>query len=89
VRENCGGDSDVATAAFALVYSPWKAGRRMLGEGEAKTRAPGGLERFRGEEDALLLENGFEPAGSDDLWVKERVCYGRVAALQVTRRRDS
>jgi hypothetical protein len=89
VREDCGGDSDVAEVAFALVYSPWIAGSRLLGEGEAKTGATNGFESLREKEDALLLEDGFELAGSDDLWVKERVCYGREAALQVARRRDS
>jgi hypothetical protein len=61
----------------------------MLGEGEAKTAAmTDGLERLREEEAALLLENGFEPGGSNGLlWVKEGVCYGREAALQVAHSR--
>ena len=60
----------------------------MVGEGEAKTAAmTDGLERLREEEAALLLEDGFELAGSDGLlWLKECVCYGREAALQTVRR---
>jgi hypothetical protein len=46
------------------------------------------LKELREEENALLLENGFEPVGRNELlWVKECVCYGREAALQVARRR--
>jgi hypothetical protein len=52
---------------------------------DAKSEAPGGLERLRKEEDALLLEHGFELEGSD-LCVKDGVCFGREAALQQARR---
>ena len=52
------------------------------------TGSPDKLKKRQEEENALLLENGFEPVGSNDLlWVKECVCYGREAALQVARRR--
>ena len=58
----------------------------MWTEGEAETSAPTGFERLQEEEDALLFEGGFEPAGSSDLlWVKDGVCYGREAALQTVR----
>ena len=36
----------------------------MLGEGEAETGVTNGFERLREEEDALLVENGFEPVGT-------------------------
>jgi hypothetical protein len=58
----------------------------MWAEGEAETSAPIGFERLQEEEDALLFEGGFEPAGSVLLWVKDGVCYGREAALQTARR---
>jgi hypothetical protein len=56
-----------------------------LAERELETTgSPDKLKELRKEENALLLENGFEPVGSNDLlWVKECVCYGREAALQV------
>ena len=58
----------------------------MWAKGEAETRTSKGFERLRKEEDALLFEGGFEPAGSSDLlWVKDGVCYGREAALQTVR----
>ena len=59
----------------------------MLGEGDTKTAAmTDGLEKLREEEAALLLEDGFEAAGSNDLlWVKDGVCYGKEAALQTVR----
>ena len=58
-----------------------------MGEGEAKTAAmTDGLERLREAEDAVLLKEGYEPVESG-LWVKECVCYGREAALQVARPR--
>jgi hypothetical protein len=43
-----------------------------------------GFERLREEENAVLIEAGFKPAGGTDLWHKGAVCYGRVAALQNT-----
>jgi hypothetical protein len=42
--------------------------------------------RLREEEDALLLEDGFEPVESGLLWLKECVYYGREAALQEARK---
>jgi uncharacterized protein YoaH (UPF0181 family) len=45
-----------------------------------------GSERFREEENAVLVEAGFKPAGGTDLWHKGAVCYGRLAALQNVRR---
>ena len=41
----------------------------MLGEGEAETGVTNGFERLREEEDALLVENGFEPVGNN-LWIR-------------------
>jgi hypothetical protein len=60
-----------------------------LAEAELKTTGPPDkLKELREEENALLLENGFEPVGSNDLlWLKECVCYGREAALQEACRR--
>ncbi len=57
----------------------------MRREREARTGPKGGFERLREEENAVLVEAGFEPAGSD-LWEKDGVCYGREAALQYARR---
>jgi hypothetical protein len=58
------------------------------GESEETTRMADELKKRREEENALLLEDGFEPVGRNDLlWLKESVCYGREAALQVARRR--
>lgn len=57
-----------------------------MGEGGAKTGARDGFNEVREEENALLIEEGFELAGSDLLWVKECVCYGREAALQTAHR---
>ncbi len=57
----------------------------MSSEGEARTGATDGFEKLREEENAVLVEAGFEPAGSD-LWEKDGVCYGREAALQYARR---
>ncbi len=45
-----------------------------------------GFERLREEENAVLIEAGFKPAGGTDLWQKGAVCYGRDAALQNVRR---
>ena len=60
----------------------------MAERGSENTGATDKLRELRKEENALLLENGFEPVGSNDLlWVKECVCYGREAALQEARRR--
>ena len=42
----------------------------MLGEGEAETRVTDEFERLREEEDALLVENGFEPVGNN-VWIKD------------------
>lgn len=54
------------------------------GESEETTRMADKLKKRQEAENALLLENGFESVGSNDLlWVKESVCYGREAALQV------
>jgi hypothetical protein len=56
------------------------------GESEETTRMADKLNKPQEaeNENALLLENGFESVGSNDLlWVKESVCYGREAALQV------
>ena len=60
-----------------------------MAERESETTgSPDKLKELREEENALLLENGFEPVGSNDLlWVKVCVCYGREATLQVARRR--
>jgi hypothetical protein len=58
----------------------------MWAEGEAETSAPIGFERLQEEEDALLFEGGFEPAGSTLLWERDGVYYGREAALQTVRR---
>ena len=53
----------------------------MLGEGEAETGVMDEFERLREEEDALLVENGFEPVESN-LWMKDGVYYGKKTALQ-------
>jgi hypothetical protein len=45
-----------------------------------------GFERFREEENAVLVEDDFKSAGGTDLWQKGAVCYGREAALQNARR---
>jgi hypothetical protein len=37
--------------------------------------------KFRKEQDALLLAEGFEPAGSG-LWIRDGTFFGREAALQ-------
>ena len=60
-----------------------------MAEWESETTGPTDkLRELRKEENALLLENGFESVESNDLlWVKECVYYGREAALQVARRR--
>jgi hypothetical protein len=42
--------------------------------------------KFRKEQDALLLAEGFEPAGSG-LWIREGTFFGREAALQYTHSR--
>jgi hypothetical protein len=74
----------MADLGYLLVWG----GESMLDEGKAKTGATDGSKKVREEENALLLEDGFKLAGSDDLlWVKECVCYGREAALQAARRR--
>jgi hypothetical protein len=52
----------------------------------SQDRATDGFERFRKEENAVLVEAGLEPARGTDLWQKGTVCYGRVAALQNARR---
>ena len=54
-------------------------------EWESETTGPTDkLRELREEENALLLENGFESVQINDLlWVKECVCYGREAALQI------
>jgi hypothetical protein len=57
--------------------------------GKAKTaEAIDGFEWLQGVENALLIEEGFEPTESNLLWLKESVCYGREAALQVARSRS-
>lgn len=53
----------------------------MLGEGEAKTGVTDEFERLWEEEDALLVEGGFEPVESN-LWMKDGVYYGKKTALQ-------
>jgi hypothetical protein len=60
-------------AACALVAASFR-GRQ--------DRAIDGFERLRKEENAVLVEAGFELARGTDLWQKGAVCYGRVAALQ-------
>ena len=52
-----------------------------MGKGEAETGVTNGFERLREEEDALLVENGFEPVGNN-LWMKDGVYYGKKTALQ-------
>ena len=52
-----------------------------MGEGEAKTGVTDEFERLREEEDALLVENGFEPVESN-LWMKDGVYYSKKTALQ-------
>jgi hypothetical protein len=63
--------------------------RTYLAERGSENTGPTDKQKeLREEENVLLLANGFEPVESNDLlWVKERVCYGREAALQVARRR--
>ena len=54
--------------------------------GKVKTaEAMDGFEWLQRVENALLLENGFEPTESNLLWLKESVYFGREAALQVAR----
>jgi hypothetical protein len=53
----------------------------MLGEGEAETGVTNGFERLWEEEDTLLVEDGFEPVGSN-LWMKDGVYYGKKTAPQ-------
>ncbi len=60
------------------------------GGGRGLRTAPS--KRLRQEDDAMLIAAGFKPVDQGDslVWVKEDgIYYGRVAALQVTRRRDS
>jgi hypothetical protein len=38
-------------------------------------------ERYKRQEDALLVAEGFEPA-EEDLWIRDGVWFGRGAALQ-------
>ncbi len=66
-------------------------GRALLvNDRNARTRATGirpkgrraGAKRLREEQDELLKTAGFVPIGTDNLWVKEGVYYGREAALQ-------
>ena len=52
-----------------------------MGEGEAKTGVTDEFERLWEEEDALLVEGGFEPVESN-LWMKDGVYYGKKTALQ-------
>ena len=52
-----------------------------MGEWEAETGVADEFERLREEEDALLVENGFELVGSN-LWMKDGVYYGKKTALQ-------
>jgi hypothetical protein len=40
------------------------------------------FQRLREEENAVLVEAGFEAVGGTDLWHKGAICYGRDAALQ-------
>ena len=59
----------------------------ILGSEVKTAEALDGFEWLQEVENALLVENGFEPTESNMLWLKESVCYGREAALQVARSR--
>jgi hypothetical protein len=57
----------------------------ILGGKAKSAEAIDGFEWLQGVENAVLIEEGFEPTESNLLWLKESVCYGREAALQVAR----